>query len=198
MMEIGFDELAQNVNNPSFGDDRLGVLFYMRVVEDPVATKQEGRKIFTEKEYVKIMVPGDRHNVQDRPVQKTGKLPTDHTLRFPQQYARFKSQQEQRVVEGTPIHLWPQIDAALAEEFKFQNVFTVEQLAELADTHVAKFRSGQALKAKAKVFVQALKDQAEVNKLQAQLSERDNRIAALENELKELGNMVREMKNKGK
>jgi len=197
-MEIGFEELAKNVNNPNFGDDRLGVMFYLRVMEDENASREAGRKIFVEKEFVKIMVPGDRLNVIDRPVQKTGTIPTDDRMRFAKQYERFKAREEQKLVDGTPIHLWPQIPAALAEEMKYLNIFTVEQLAELSDTHVGKLPKGQELKAKAKAFVLAMKDQEQVNKLQAALDERDNRIAALENELKELGSMVRELSKKGK
>jgi len=197
-MEIGFEELAQNVNNPNFGDDKLGVMFYTRVVEDERATREQGRKVFVEKEYVKVMVPGDRLNVIDRPVQRTGTTPTDDTLRFARQYERFKAREEQKAVEGTPIHLWPGVPAAIAEELKYQNCFTVEQLAEMSDANLSKFPKGHELKAKAKAFVAAVKDQEQVNKLQAALDERDNRIATLENELKELGNIVRELQKKGK
>ena len=197
-MDIGFEELANNVNNPSYGDDKLGVMFYMRVVEDERATREQGRKVFVEKEYIKVMVPGDRLNVIDRPVQVTGTLPTDDRMRFSRQYERFKSREEQKTAEGTPIHLWPQIPAALAEELKYINIFTVEQLAELADTYIGKVPKGQELKAKAKAFVLAMKDQEQVNKLQAALDERDNRIATLENELQELGAIVRELQKKGK
>ena len=197
-MDIGFDELAANVNNPNFGDDKLGVMFYSRVVEDERATREQGRKVFAEKEYVKIMVPGDRYNIIDRPVQRTGTTPTDDTLRFAQQYARFKAREEQKTAEGTPIHLWPGVPAALAEELKYLNIFTVEQLADLADTYVGKLPKGQELKAKAKAFVAAVKDQEQVNKLQSALDERDNRISTLENELKELAATVRELSKKGK
>ena len=197
-MDIGFDELAANVNNPNFGDDKLGVMFYSRVVEDERATREQGRKVFVEKEYVKIMVPGDRHNVIDRPVQRTGTTPTDDTLRFAPQYARFKAREEQKAVEGTPIHLWPGIPATIAEELKYQNCFTVEQLAEMSDANLSKFPKGQELKAKAKAFVAAVKDQEQGNKLQSALDERDNRISTLENELKELAATVRELSKKGK
>jgi hypothetical protein len=198
MMEIGFEELAMNVNNPNFGDDRLAVMFYKRVVEDERASREQGRKIFVEKEYVKVMIPGERQPAVDREVQRTGTLPTDDRMRFARQYERFKAREDQKMAEGTPVHLWPQIPAALAEELKYLNIFTVEQLAELSDTYVGKIPQGNALKANAKAFVLAMKDQEQVNKLQSQLSERDARIAALENELKELGATVRELSKKGK
>jgi hypothetical protein len=157
----------------------------MKVVEDPERTFSEGRKCFREEEYVKIMVPGDRMNVVDRPIQRTGILPTDDRMRFNRQYDRFKSQQAQVVNEGTPLTLWPQMPAPLAEELKFINVFTVEQLAELSDTYVGKVPNGYTWKTKATQFMQALKDQALVNKLQASVEERDIRIDALEKAIKE-------------
>jgi len=179
------DELAENVDNPLFGDDRLGVMFYKRTVEDKERTLAEGRKCFKEVEYVRIMVPGDRHNPVDRRVQRTGILPTDDTLRFPKQYARFKNQEQQVEHDGTPLSFWPQINAALVEELKYLNIFTVEQLATLADTHVAKIPRGQEFKRKAAEFVTAQKDAAALNKLQAELTERDNKIEALEAAVKD-------------
>lgn len=180
MREVSIEEQAENAENLLFGDDRLGVMFYSRTVEDHERTRTEGRKCFKDREYVKIMVPGDRHNMVDRPVQKTGILPTDDIMRFPKQYARFKNSQEQIPHEGTPLSLWPQMPSALAEELRFINIFTVEQLAELADTYTSKLPMGQKWKQKAAEFVKVLNDQSHVNKLQAELEERDARIATLE------------------
>ena len=180
MAEPTMEELAENVNNPNFGDDRLGVMFYTRTVEDKERTLAEGRKCFRDREYVKIMVPGDRLNIVDRPVQRTGNQMTDDTIRFSKQYARFKNAQEQVAHDGTPLAMWPGIGGALVEELKYLNIFTVEQLATLADTHVAKVPMGQTFKRKAAEFVVASKDAAAVNKLQGQLAERDNKIEALE------------------
>jgi hypothetical protein len=193
MAEPSLEELAENVNNPQFGDDRLGVLFYTRVVEDAAATLQEGRKIFKEREYIKIMVPGDRLNIIDRPAQKTGTLPTDDALRFPKQYSRFKNQQQQVAHDGTPLTLWPGVNAALAEELKYINIFTVEQLAQLADNYASRIPKGYELKAKAAEFVQALKDQGAVNRMQAELEQRDNEIEALKAAVAEQAAQIKEL-----
>src|SRR5512145_2020102 len=185
MKEVSIEEQAFNADNIMFGDDRLGVMFYNKVVEDPERTLAEARKCFKEIEYVKIMVPADRTNAVDRPVQRTGIMPTDDRMRFARQYERFKAQQSQAPHDGTPLSLWPQIPATLAEELKFINIFTVEQLAELSDTYVAKVPVGHEWKRKAQQFVQAMKDQSVVNKLQSELAERDNRIDTLEKAIKE-------------
>ena len=177
--EPSIEEQAANVNNLTFGDDRLGVLFYNKVVEDPERTLEEGRKCFREEEWIKIMVPGDRTNIVERPVQKTGTVPTDDRMRFNRQYERFKQQQTQVAHSGTPLSLWPQMPATLAEELKYINIHTVEQLADLADTYVAKVPKGYEWKKKASEFVAAMKDQEQVNKLQTELSLRDVEIETL-------------------
>jgi hypothetical protein len=194
--EPTMEELAENVNNLKFGDDRLGVQFYMRTVEDKERTLSEGRKCFKDVEFVRIMIPGDRNPAADRRVQRTDNDVTDDRLRFPKQYARFKNQQEQPIHDGTPLNLWPGISGSLVEELKFINIHTVEQLADLADTYVGKMPNGQSLKAKAATFVQALKDQSAVNKLQMALEERDNRIQVMEQNLAALMEQVNELSSK--
>jgi hypothetical protein len=191
--EVSIEEQAMNADNLLFGDDRLGVMFYMQVVDDPERTLAEGRKCFREIEFVRIMVPGDRHNVIERPVQVTGIIPTDDRMRFSRQYERFKANQEQRVHEGTPLTLWPQMPAALARELEFINVFTVEQLADIADTYVPKIPMGSQWKQKAAAFVAALKDQSQVNKMIAELEERDNKIAVLEQAVAEQATQLKEL-----
>jgi hypothetical protein len=183
--EVTIEEQAMNAENLTFGDDRLGVLFYVRTVEDRERSLAEGRKCFKDREYIKILIPGDRHNFIDRPVQRTGTLPTDDTMRFAQQYARFKAQQDQSAHDGTPLTLWPQMSQALAEELRHINIFTVEQLATLADTYVAKVPLGHQWKAKAQEFVASQKDASVVNKLQSELAERDAKIATQEAAIKD-------------
>ena len=194
--DISLEELADNVNNPTFADDHLGVVFYTRTVEDIARTLSEGRKCFREREYVKIMVPGDRHNIVDRPVQKTGIMPTDDAMRFPRQYQRFQQRATQQAHDGTPLSLWTTIPSALAEELKFLNIFTVEQLANLADTHVAKIHGGPSWKQKAADFVQAMTDSAQMMKLQTELEKRDNEIDTLKKALKDQGSVMTSMQKR--
>jgi len=198
MREVTIEEQAENAENMTFGDDRLGVMFYVKLVEDPQRTLAEGRKCFKEREYVRIMVPGDRHNTVDRPVQVTGSIPTDDRMRFAKQYERFKAQAEQAAHDGTPLALWPAIPAVLAEELKYINIFTVEQLATLSDAYVSKLPKGHEWKRKAAEFISALKDQAQVAKLQTALDARDNRIDALEKAVKDQSERIEKLLSKGK
>lgn len=198
MREVTMEELAENVDNVQFGDDRLGVMFYVRSVEDKERSAAEGRRCFKDREFIRIMIPGDRNPAADRPVQRTGTLPTDDVLRFPKQYARFKQQIEQQAHDGTPLALWPQMPASLADELRYINIFTVEQLADLADTYVGKVPMGHKWKQKAQEFVQAMKDGAVVNRLNAELEERDNRIEALEAAIAEQAEQLKELMSRKK
>jgi hypothetical protein len=179
MKEVTIEEQAENATNLSFGDDRLGVRFFTKAVEDVERTKAEGRKCFKDREYVRIMVPGDRHNVIERPVQKTGSVPTDDRLRFPKHWEKFQQQQEQKAHDGTPLTLWPAMPQSTAEELQYLNIFTVEQLATLADVYVGKIPNGHKWKQRAEEFTRALRDQAVVNKMNIELAERDAQIATL-------------------
>jgi hypothetical protein len=177
MREVTIEEQAENANNLQFGDDRLGVQFFMQSIEDKERTLAEGRKCFREREFVKIMVPGDRHNVIVRPVQVTGVMPTDDRMRFPRHYEAFKAKQDQKAHDGTPLALWPAMPDSTADELKYLNVFTVEQLATIADTHIGKIPNGQNWKSRAVEFLKVIGDQAALNKLNLALAERDSKIA---------------------
>ena len=190
MREVTIEEQAENVNNLQFGDDRLGVQFYMQSVEDKERTLAEGRKCFREREYIKIMIPGDRHNVIVRPVQVTGIMPTDDRMRFPRHYEAFQKKLEQKAHDGTPLALWPAMPESTAEELKYVNVFTVEQLATLSDTYVGKMPNGHNWKAKAAEFLKVIGDQAAVNRLNSALAERDAKIATQEAAIKDQADII--------
>jgi hypothetical protein len=190
MREVSIEEQAENAGNLQFGDDRLGVQFFMQAVEDKERTLAEGRKCFKDREFIRIMVPGDRHNVTIRPVQVTGIMPTDDRMRFPRHYEAFQKKQEQKAHDGMPLKMWPAMPESTAVELEYINIFTVEQLATLADTYVGKLPNGQKWKARAEEFLKSIGDQQAVNRLNAALEERDNRIAAQESAIKDQADII--------
>lgn len=110
------------------------VTFSHEAVEDPHATKREGRPIFQDMEMVKIAFPADRQRTVVRPAhaqwKKIDGRKVTYAERFPEQYARFKADQPQ-VVEGTPIAEAPFLSEAWRATCKACQVYTVEQLASL-------------------------------------------------------------------
>lgn len=161
------------------GDAKLFVVFFNHPRKDEAKTLEEGRPMFKDEIYVRIMVPGDKDSVIVRPARDMDKQ------RFAKQLLAFE-QGEGEVHEGTPLKAWPMITRSQCEELKFFGVYTVEQLADLADVHVQKFMGVGKLKQDAQAFIQAAKDSAPLVQLNAAIDAKDNEIAALNQAVEEL------------
>lgn len=164
-------------------DDKLIVNFEMLPHLDKDASKKEGRPIFTTREYVTIIIPGDKNTVVRRPVWDMDKR------RFPRQYAAFKNGQEQQVT-GTPLEQVAWITRSQIEELKFFNVRTLEQLAGIPDFQAQKFMGIQTLKQKAADHIKLAKEQAPLMEMESKLRERDQKIAQQDEQLQQLSAQV--------
>jgi len=174
-------------NNARFaGDNKLFVVFFNHPRKDEAKTLEEGRPMFKDEVYVRIMVPGDKDSVIVRPARDMDKQ------RFAKQLLAFE-QGEGEIHEGTPLKAWPMITRAQCEELKFFSIYTVEQLADLADVHVQKFMGVGMLKQQAQAFIQAAKDSAPLVQLNAAIDDKDNEIAALNQAVEELKGMVTDL-----
>lgn len=150
-------------------DKTLLVKFYLKSVEDKAASIQEGRPIFREREYVDIKVPGQRDGVA-RPASPADKA------RFPRHYAAFQNRME-APSDGTPLTEWPAITRSVADQMSFENIKTVEQLANVNDSNMSSMPGLQTLKQKAKDWLLATKDDAILSQLRNELDEREAKIA---------------------
>jgi len=160
-------------------EDRLFAEFYYFAVKNSAKTLEEGRDIFEEKAYVKIIVPGDRDNIVCRPVRDMDKQ------RFPQQWKAFESNQEQPI-EGTLLSEWNGVSISLAKELAFFGVKTVEALAEMADTNVSKMMGGYALKKKAQDFMEDATLKAPYEKAIAENERLESEIEVMKDQIAEL------------
>ncbi len=164
------------------GDKGLGVTFKMHSHFDDVATREQGRPIFVMKEYILITIPGDTTGTVFRPA-----FEHDHQ-RFPEQYLRFKAGQEQAI--GTPLTEWPQITRAQVDELAFFRTSTIEQLAAVSDTNCQRFMGLSQLREKASRYLQQLREEAPMLKVQAELEERDNQIKTQAQQIAEMQAML--------
>lgn len=164
------------------GDDRLSVRFFLHPVMDEKKSVEAGRPIYIEKEYVEIVVPGDKDNIVCRPVRG---MPIPDARRFPRQYQAFKAGLEQ-VTEGTPLAQWPGVTRAQVEELRYFKITTVEQLAEMTDTTAQGFAGVVSLRNAAKTYLERAAGLAVDTKLQAAIAEKDNQIAALSDTLSKM------------
>lgn len=171
-MEYADESTIRMAEAPNAGDERLLLRFYLKPVKDDAKSLNEGRHIYSDQEYIEIVIPGDKDNSVNRPLRD------EDRQRFQRQYAKWKSLGV-NVTEGTPLEVWPLVSRAQVEELRFFNVTTVEALAGLADVHTAKFMGLLDLKKKAQAFLVASAGDAPAQKLQAELEKRDAEIAQL-------------------
>jgi len=166
---------------PGAGDEKLLVVFHWDIVKDDNRSIEEGRPIYTDTEFVRIFVPGDKTNVIDRPVR-----PGDR-VRFPKQYAAFKAGgDEDAQLDGTPLKDWPMIGRAQLAELHYFGIRSVEQLADVRDDVCGKIPGLTTLKQTAGVWLQKAKSTAEAAKIARQLDEFKTGNEALQKTVSEL------------
>jgi len=158
-------------------DAGLFVQFYYEAVKDEEASLKEGRPIFLDKEFIKIIPVGDKNTVVCEPVTE------DHRMRWPQQYSAFQRQQYQPQ-EGTPIDQWPPLTKSQVMTFKTANVHTVEQLANVSDSNLLNLGMGaRDLREKAIAYLKNAQGSAPALAMQQQLNDAFKQIEALKNQL---------------
>ena len=153
-------------------DNKLYVEFYRKPVLQPGKSREAGRAVYEEVDYVRIHVPGDKSSVIERPVSQ------QDIFRFQDRYNKWKAGQEE-AVSGTPLSALPGMNPSKVEEYKFFKLVTVEQLAEANDNLGAKFMSFQQDKQRAKAFLEVAKNNAPIEKMNEELQKRDAEIENL-------------------
>jgi hypothetical protein len=164
--------LPQPNENRFTHDARMTVEFYRKPVHMEAKSREAGRAIYEEVDYIRIYTPGDKSSVIERPVSALD------AQRFADRYAKWKSGQEQAVV-GTPLAALPGMNPAKVEEYKFFKILTVEQLAETADNLGQKFIGFQQDKSRARAFLQVAANNAPIEKMNEELQKRDSEIENL-------------------
>ena len=162
---------------------KLNAQFFMEAVQDQTASDKAGRPIFNETEFVRIIVPGDGLNIVVREVR-----PIDRET-FAEQYRAFKSNQEQPVV-GTPLDKVPFLTKARVMEFQALGLKTAEHVRDMSDAVAQKFMDAHGLRKRITDFLAAASDAAPMEKLNAELAERDQEILALKKALESQGEKI--------
>jgi hypothetical protein len=155
-------DLAMN-HGRHHGDDHLLVKFFMHPRKSQAKSEEAGRPIYQEEPYVQIMQPGNKDSIVIRPATDMDKH------RFAEHFRKFEARESQDVVEGTLLDEWAGISRSQAEELKFLNVKTVEQLAGMSDSNAQNVMGLNMLKQKANKFMET-----------AEANATDEKFAALE------------------
>jgi hypothetical protein len=168
-------------------DDGLYVEFSMFAEQNKAKSLEEGRPIFDEVPYVRIMIPGDKDNIIHRKVKDSDKQ------RWPRQWQAFEANQEQPL-EGTPLAEWPGITRAQVEELAHFGCKTVEQLAQMPDSQAGKFMGVQMLRQKAQAYLTASAANAPIQQLQAENKRLSDELEAIKDQLAEQAKPTRRKK----
>lgn len=153
-------------------DNKLYIEFYRKPVLQPGKSREAGRAVYEEVDYIRIHVPGDKSSVIERPASE------QDIFRFKDRYERWKAGQEE-AVSGTPLSALPGMTPSKVEEYKFFKLVTVEQLAEANDNLGAKFMSFQQDKQRAKAFLEVAKNNAPIERMNQELAKRDAELEEL-------------------
>ena len=159
----------------------LFVSFFTDAVEMKAESERQGRPMFKDIPFIRIIVPGDTNNIIERAADESDKQ------RFPKAWSRFEKS-EAEAVEGTPLEQWPQITRSLLKECKYFEIHTVEALASINDSHIAKMGMGFGdLRTKAKAWLQAAEGTAAVTAQAAENEQLKQMLADLQAQITELG-----------
>ena len=150
MIESDFGTTAMAMQSGRYvGDETLLVRFYSAPRKDITRSREEGRLIAVDVDYIEIMQPGNKDSIVRRPATDRDKD------RFAEHYRKYKAREEQQAVEGTPLEEWPAITRSQCEELRFLNIRTVEQLAAVSDSNAQNVMGINGLKQKAKDFLES-------------------------------------------
>lgn len=157
-------------------DAALGVQFFVDAVENPRKSKEAGRPIYEDREFIRIAFPGDNKKSHVAPAHELhyvgpAKRQMTYAERFNASYEAFKRGQADYQA-GTPIDIFPGLTPSQRQELKSQQIRTVEQLAGLRDAVITKLGPGWRQRVTdAKAFLSRSKSTAEVDALRAELAE---------------------------
>jgi hypothetical protein len=152
-------------------DSLLSVTFYRKPIEIKDETLAQGRPIFKDADWVRILVPGDQLTIIDTIARD------NHKARFPVQWAKYQNKVgDEQEVTGTPVDHWPLVSMSQAEELKGIKFHTVDSIANCSDQQLQRIgmiagMSPHAFREKARAFLNLAQDTAEIEKRNAELSQ---------------------------
>ena len=167
--------------------------FSIEAVNQPFKSTEAGRPIFEDREFVRIVVAGDKNSEVYREATEYDKE------RFHEVYDRFKKGLKGREqITGTPLSQWPILRPSQIKELEAIEIYTVEGLANLSDTMKQNLGMGaHELVAQAKAYLDAANDGAAGAKLAAENSALRDDIADLKRQLSEINDRFAQEERRG-
>ena len=151
--------------------------------KDLFVVSPAGRPIYVDREYIKIVTPGDKDNIPHRPVR-----PSDIEA-YRAQYNRFKAGLSQATT-GTPIEQLPGVSKSQVKELAYFNIRTVEQLVQTSDANLSRVGPYMALRQKAADWLKAARGMAPVNEARAEAERLKDEMKRQAEEIKQLRELL--------
>ena len=158
-------------DNPDGG---LAVKFFTKPVEHKSKSREAGRPIFEDREYISIRFPGDSKRelcapAHERHLNPNTKEETTYAMRFNSIYQAFKDGLD-GFVEGTPISELPFLTESRRSELRALSIFTAEQLVAMSSTKKLGMGGGELVE-KAKAYLEQASGSVEMDAMRARIAE---------------------------
>jgi hypothetical protein len=161
--------------------------FFTRDVKDEAASAARGCYVSRKLEMVQIVIPGDKNNMVERRIKESDKT------RWPKQWNAFRKM-EDFIPDGTLIDTWPMLSRGQVEDLKYNNIFTVEAIAQLPDDRLSSLGLGARLLRKhAQAFIETSKSGALPAQLVAENDKLHGQVNLLMNQVSELSKKLESM-----
>jgi hypothetical protein len=155
-------------------DKRLLVVFYRKPVQLYNRSEIEGRPIFEDRDFIKILSPGSRDTFEHPATPY-------YQARFPRQWDAYKRNISQDV-EGTLLSQVNWLAPSQVAELNALNLRTVEQLAAMPDAVAHRLMNAHALRQQASAYLSkssAAEKQQQIDTLTSELQTLREQFAAL-------------------
>lgn len=167
-------------------DNGLVPTFKTITTPNEAKSLKEGRPIFDEMEVCEIRFAGDRNKVSVFPANDVctnpdgGSDQITYAQRFPDQYKRFKDNNQQ-TLSGTPLTELTFLSEAKRAELRALNIHTAEQLSSLDGTPLKQLgMGGRAMKDQATTYLQHASQNAEPAAQAARIADLEERLRIAE------------------
>ncbi len=167
-------EIDPNSGAPRVNCPPVGVAFGLEPIVDKKASKEAGRDVYKDVEFVKIAIPGDRNSLYFQPADDRVRA------RFPRAFEAFK-RRDATPIQGTPIEQWAAVSRSLALTLRAAHIPTVEALAAVHDGLVDKLGAqGRELRGKAIAWLAQAAGGAATMALASEKKQLQDQIAAMQ------------------
>ena len=173
--------VAMDGHDPNQG---VYALFYSRAVQNNALSRDEGRPVFVDRDYVKVIIPADKHATVDRPARDEDKQ------HWPREWAKYEAGQHEAVT-GTPLAALSWLMPSQIKSLEAVDVLSVEHLAAVSDGNLKNLgMGGRDMRERAKNFLAVAKDQSHVTRLSDENQALKDQVALLQENLTALQQQV--------